>query len=181
MMAVEPWQRAEVPGTERANVIRKPAVVAALLKRAKRPIMVIGHEAAELELSSGTKLIDLLVEIAKKAKIPVVATAHTRKALVERGLEPDAIMLAVDIGQRLADPSWEGLDGQGQYDLVLIAGLPYYMGWVLMANLKDFAPHLKVVCLDPYYQPHATWSFPNTPPEEHEKNLKALMDSLGGR
>ena len=82
------------------------------------------------------------VELAKKANIPVVATAHTRVALVERGLEPAAIMMAVDIGQRLIDPEWQGLDGQGPYDLVLVAGLPYYMGWVFMASLKDFAPHL---------------------------------------
>jgi len=180
-MAVEPWQRAEVAGTVRANVIRKPEVVAALLKRAKRPIMIIGHKAAELELSEGVKLIDLLVELAKAANLPVVATAHTRMVLVERGLEPAAVMSVLDIGQRLSDPEWNGLDGSGQYDLVLIAGLPYYMGWVVMANLKDFAPHLKVVCLDPYYQPHATWSFPNTRPEEHEKNLKALIASVGGR
>ena len=180
-MAAEPWQRAEVAGTSRANVIKKPEVVVALLKRAKRPIMVIGHEAAELELSDGVRLIDLLVELAKKANIPVVATAHTRVALVERGLEPAAIMMAIDIGQRLVDPEWQGLDGQGPYDLVLVAGLPYYMGWVFMASLKDFAPHLKVICLDPYYQPHATWSFPNTRPEDHEKNLKAIIEQVGGR
>ncbi|RLI06366.1 CO dehydrogenase/acetyl-CoA synthase complex subunit epsilon, partial [Candidatus Bathyarchaeota archaeon] len=126
-MAAEPWQRAEVPGTEKANVVRKPEVVAALLKRAKRPIMIVGHEALELEMGDGLKFIDLLAELAKAADIPVVATAHVRKALVERGLEPAAIMSALDIGQRLVDPGWEGLDGNGQYDLVLVAGLPYYM------------------------------------------------------
>jgi len=180
-MAVEPWQRAEVPGTTRANVIRKPEVVAALLKRAKRPLMVIGHEAAELELGDGLTLLDLLAELAKKAGLPVVATAHVGPLLAERGVQPAAIMPLLDIGQRLVDPEWQGLDGQGQYDLVLIAGLPYYMGFVVMASLKDFAPYLKVVCLDPYYQPHATWSFPNTRPEDHVKNLKALIELVGGR
>ena len=180
-MAAEPWQRAEVPGTVKATVVKKPEVVAALLKRAKRPIMIVGHEAAELELSNGTTLLDLLAELAKKTGVPVVATAHVGPMLVERGVQPAAIMSALDIGQRLADPGWQGLDGQGQYDLVLIAGLPYYMEWVLTANLKDFAPHLKVISLDPYYQPHATWSFPNTRPEDHEKNLKALIEAVGGR
>jgi len=180
-MAAEPWQRAEVPGTTRANVIRKPEVVAALLKRAKRPLMVIGHEAAELELGDGVTLLDLLAELAKRASLPVVATAHVGPLLAERGIQPAAIMSLLDIGQRLVDPGWQGLDGQGQYDLVLIAGLPYYMGFVVMASLKDFAPHLKVVCLDPYYQPHATWSFPNTKPEDHVKSLKALIELVGGR
>ncbi|RLI06354.1 CO dehydrogenase/acetyl-CoA synthase complex subunit epsilon [Candidatus Bathyarchaeota archaeon] len=180
-LAAEPWQRAEVPGTERANVIRKPEVLLALLKKAKRPVLVVGHEALELELGEGTSFLDLLAELAKAAGLPVVATAHVRKALVEKGLEPAAVMSALDIGQRLVDPGWEGLDGKGQYDLVLVAGLPYYMEWVLLASLKDFAPHLKAVSLDPYYQPHASWSFPNTRPEEHAKNLKALIDRLGGR
>ena len=143
--------------------------------------MVVGHEAAAMELSEGTTLMDLLAELAKKTNIPVVATAHARMALAERGVEPVAVMSILDIGQRLSDPDWPGLDGGGQYDLALVAGLPYYMGWVVLANLKNFAPHLKVVCLDPYYQPHATWSFPNTAPEEHEKNLKALIASVGGR
>ena len=180
-MAVEPWQRAEVPGTVKATPIRRPEVVAALLKKAKRPIMIIGHEAVEMELEDGVTFLDLLVELAKKAGLPVVATAHVGKTLVEKGLEPAAIMSALDIGQRLVDPGWEGLDGKGQYDLVLVAGLPYYMEWVLLASLKDFAPHLKVISLDPYYQPHATYSFPNTRPEEHMKNLKAVIASLGGR
>jgi len=180
-MAVEPWQRAEIPGTIKASVIRKPEVIVALLRRAKRPLMIVGHEAAEMELSEGTTLMDLLAELARAADIPVVATAHARMALVERGIEPVAVMSILDVGQRLSDPEWAGLDGEGPYDLVLIAGLPYYMEWVVLSNLKNFAPHLKVISLDPYYQPHATWSFPNTKPEDHEKTLKALISLMGGR
>ena len=46
----EPWQTAEIPGPTKANLITKPAVVVALIKKAKRPIFVVGHKAVEIEL-----------------------------------------------------------------------------------------------------------------------------------
>ena len=41
----EPWQTAEVCGPIKANVITKPEIAAAMIKRAKRPIIVVGHLA----------------------------------------------------------------------------------------------------------------------------------------
>ena len=48
-MKGETWLRAENPATVRAILVEKPAVVAKLLKRAKSPVIVVGHEAAEGE------------------------------------------------------------------------------------------------------------------------------------
>jgi acetyl-CoA decarbonylase/synthase complex subunit epsilon len=48
-----------------------------------------------------------------------------------------------------------------QYDLALFVGFPYYMEWTILSGLKHFAPNLKTITLDNYYQPHASWSFPN--------------------
>ena len=178
-MSAEPWQRGEIAGPIKATVIKKPEVVAALVKRAKRPIMVVGHKAAEMDVG-GEKLIDILIRIAKTANIPVVATAHTVKEFLSRGYTPAAWMPAVDIGQRLMDPEWKGLDGQGPYDLALFVGMPYYMEWVILASLKHFATHMKTVSLDKYFQPHATWSFPNLPTDVYRKQLKVVLERLGG-
>ncbi|MCK4885653.1 CO dehydrogenase/acetyl-CoA synthase complex subunit epsilon, partial [Candidatus Bathyarchaeota archaeon] len=38
----EPWQTAEIAGPKKALVITKPEVAAAMIKRAKRPILIVG-------------------------------------------------------------------------------------------------------------------------------------------
>jgi CO dehydrogenase/acetyl-CoA synthase complex epsilon subunit len=45
----EAWLRAETPATVRAAVIEKPVVAAKLLRRAKSPVIVVGHEVTSGE------------------------------------------------------------------------------------------------------------------------------------
>ncbi|MFQ5822105.1 MAG: carbon monoxide dehydrogenase beta subunit family protein, partial [Candidatus Heimdallarchaeota archaeon] len=40
-MKAEPWQKAEIAGPKKALLILKPEVVVAMVKRAKRPILVV--------------------------------------------------------------------------------------------------------------------------------------------
>jgi len=58
-MAAEPWHRAEISGPTKASVITKPEVVLALIKRAKRPILVVGHEAVETDLASASPRVPI--------------------------------------------------------------------------------------------------------------------------
>lgn len=160
MAAIEPWQIAEIPGPKKAAVITKPEAVDAMIKRSKRPVMVIGHLAAEVP-ASDKKMIDYLASLAKARDIPVIATADTCRELLERGYVPAAVLPAVEAGQRLADSQWKGLDGNGPYDLAIFAGLPYYMAWTILNGLKNFAPHLRTLSLDNKYQPNANFSFAN--------------------
>ena len=93
----------------------------------------------------------------------------------------NAIVLpAVEAGQRIADPGWEGPEGKGPCDLAIIAGLPYPMAWTLLSGLKHFAPHTKTMTLDNTYQPNATWSFANISPKDWAENLEALIAGTGG-
>jgi acetyl-CoA decarbonylase/synthase complex subunit epsilon len=177
MNRAESWQKAEIGGTEKALAITKPEVVAAMVKRAKRPILIVGHTAAETEIGKG-KAIDLLVQLAKASKVPVVATAHVVKEFVSRGFQPAAWMPVVDIANRLRDPKWKGLDEKGPYDLALFAGLPYYMQWLILSGLKNSAPQLKTISLDRFYQPHASWSFPNISLEDWKKSLAMIESKL---
>jgi len=178
-MAAEPWQTAEIPGPKKALVITKPEVVVAMMKRAKRPILIIGHKTAEIELED-EKLIDYMIELAEKAKIPIVATAHIINEFLKKGYKPAGFMPAVDIGNRLTDPDWSGLDGNGPYDLALFVGLPYYMEWTILSGLKHFAPNLKTITLDNVYHPHASWSFPNIPMKNWMENLKVIIEKIEG-
>src|SRR4030067_3855364 len=125
-MSCEPWQCAEVSATKKANPITKPEVAVAMIKKAQRPILVVGSNATESWME-GKQLIDYLIDLAKASKVSVVATAHMVGEFLKRGYEPAGFMSAVGIGKRRVDPEWKGIDGKGHPDLVLIVGLPYYM------------------------------------------------------
>ncbi|MEM2110840.1 MAG: CO dehydrogenase/acetyl-CoA synthase complex subunit epsilon [Candidatus Bathyarchaeia archaeon] len=173
--STEPWQTAEIPGPKKAFLIPKPEVVAAMIKNAKRPLLIVGHEAADFRFKD-ERLIDYLVRFAKNAKIPVVATAHVQGEFFKKGFQADAWMPVVDIANRLVDPEWKGLDGQGPYDLALFIGIPYYIEWLVLSSIKHFSRDLKTVSMDMHYQPHASWSFPNLSVDEWENNLKVIID-----
>jgi acetyl-CoA decarbonylase/synthase complex subunit epsilon len=68
------WMTARLR-TKKASIITKSEVADAIIKRAKRPILIVGHIAAEIDLDD-KKLIDFLIELARKGDIPIVATAH---------------------------------------------------------------------------------------------------------
>ena len=173
----EPWQKAEIAGPKKALLILKPEVVAAMVKRAKRPILIVGHQAAE-DYSDDAKMIDYAIRMSKAAGIPVVATAHVTSEFVRRGFQPAGWMPAMDIGNRLKDPEWKGLDGIGPYDLASFMGLPYYMQFVILAGLKHFS-NLKTLSLDRFYNPHASWSFPNLSVKDWSESFEVIIDKLG--
>ncbi|MEN6343006.1 MAG: carbon monoxide dehydrogenase beta subunit family protein [Methanospirillum sp.] len=158
MNRVEPKQPAMQGGTKTATPIEKPAVLAALLKRAKRPLLIVGHRAL-VAGGDGEHAIDLLARAALKAKWPVVATGDTGPALVSRGVEPALCISAMNLGQRLADPAWPGVDGRGPHDVVFLAGLSYALEWTLLSGLRH--GNLVTVSLSPGYEPHASFSLTN--------------------
>lgn len=174
----EPWQTAEIAGPKKALLIMKPEVVSAMIQRAKRPILIVGHLAAE-DYSDDAKMIDYAIRVSKTAGIPIVATAHTIKKFLERGFNEATTMTVMDIGERLVDPDWQGLDGEGPYDLALIMGLPYYLEFVILSGLKHFSAKLKTISLDRFYNPHASWSFPNLSVKSWKENFEVLMNKLG--
>ncbi len=175
----EPWQTAEIAGPKKALVITKPEVAAAMIKRAKRPILIVGHLSTKTDSDTG-KMIDYTIRLNKATGIPVVATAHTIREFVKQGFQPAAQMSAMDIGNRLKDPTWNGLDGKGPYDVALFMGLPYYMEFVILSGLKHFSTNLKTISLDRYYNPHASWSFPNLKVEEWTQSFETIINKLGG-
>jgi acetyl-CoA decarbonylase/synthase complex subunit epsilon len=125
-------------------------------------------------------MIDYAIRMSKTADIPIVATANTGSEFIKRNFKPATSMPAMDIGSRLNDPEWKGLDGKGPYDLALFMGLPYYMEFVILAGLKHFSTNLKTISLDRFYNPHATWSFPNLPVKDWNENFETILSKLKG-
>ena len=175
----EPWQTAEIAGPKKALIIMKPEVAAAMIKRAKRPILIVGYLATKTEEDTG-KMIEYAIRLNRASGIPIVATAHTIHEFIKQGFQTSIQMSAMDIGNRLKDPTWNGLDGKGPYDVALFMGLPYYMEFVILSGLKHFSRNLKTVTLDRYYNPHATWSFPNLKVEEWNQSFETIINKLGG-
>lgn len=173
----EPWQIAEIPGPKKALVISNPQVVSALIKRSKNPIFIVGHRAAEIKMGGGS-LIDYVIRLAEAAELPVVSAPSIQNDFVKRGFSRIVSLPIVDIANRLTDPGWMGLNNKSPHDLALFIGFKYYVGWLILSGLKHFSPALKTVSLDMYYQPHASWSFPNISHDEWEKNLSAIVNGL---
>ena len=178
-MSCEPWQCAEIASTKKANPIMKPEVAVAMIKKARRPILIVGSNATERHME-GRPLIDFLIDFANASRVPVVATAHMVGKFIERGYEPAAFMNAMDIGNHLVDPEWKGLDGKGHPDLVLMVALPYYVESLMLSGMKHFAPELKTMTIDNLFHVHASWSFPNATLEEWAANLTVMTSKFDG-
>lgn len=178
-MSCEPWQCAEIAATKKANPINKPDVAVALIKRAARPILVVGSNVTERSLE-GKLLIDYIIDFARASNVKVVATAHMVAEFLKRGYEPADFMSAMDIGNRLVDPTWQGIDGEGHPDLAIFVALPYYMEALILSGLKHFAPELKTMTLDNLFHAHASWSFPNAPVKTWAENLTVMISKFKG-
>ena len=178
-MSCEPWQCAEIAVTKKANPILKPEIAVAMIKRATNPLIIVGSNLIE-RFMEGRPAIDFIIDLAKASKVSVVATAHMVGEFLKRGYQPASFMNAMEIGQRVADPSWMGLNGQGHPDLVIMVGMPYYMQALILSGLKHFAPTLKTMTLDNMYHAHASWSFPNASLEDWANNLKVMTTQFGG-
>jgi anaerobic carbon-monoxide dehydrogenase, CODH/ACS complex subunit epsilon len=179
MMSCEPWQCAEIAATKKAHPINKPEVAVAMIKRAARPVLVVGSNVTERSLE-GKLLIDYLIDFAKASNVQIVATAHMVGEFLKRGYEPADFMSAMDIGNRLVDPTWQGIDGKGHPDLAMFVALPYYMESLILSGLKHFAPDLKTMTLDNLFHPHASWSFPNAPAKTWAENLTVMTSKFKG-
>lgn len=178
-MSCEPWQCAEIAATKKANPINKPDVAVALIKRAARPILVVGSNVTERSLE-GKLLIDYIIDFARASNVKVVATAHMVAEFLKRGYEPTDFMSAMDIGNRLVDPTWQGINEEGHPDLAIFVALPYYMEALILSGLKHFAPDLKTMTLDNLFHAHATWSFPNAPVKTWAENLTVMISKFKG-
>ena len=86
----------------------------------------------------------------------------------------------------LRDPNWKGLDGKGNYDLVIFFGIVYYYASQMLSCIKNFAidPLIRAVSIDRYYHPQARMSFTNISPKmeaEYKDMLNRLVNSIKKR
>ena len=172
-----PGQTAEIPGPKKAFIIPKPEVAAAMIKRAKRVLLIVGSEAVNLKTGDGD-FVDTAIRLSGIDNVTVAATGNLIKEFRERKVKGVHAMSLMNLGDRLRSPEWEGLDGGGGYDLVVFAGFPYYLEWLVLSGLKSFAPKLKTISLERVYQPNASWSFGNTTKEDWKEIIDKIVSIL---
>ena len=170
----EPWTTGNIPGQRVATLIA-PRAAGKGIKMAKNPLLIVG--GLSMTAKAGEKmLIDYVVEMAKE--LPVVATANSLKGFTEKNITPAAYMGLVEIVDRLKDPEW-GVNGK-PHDLVIFAGIHYYLASQGLSTLKHFAPHLKTLTLCNMAHPNANWSFPNMSTDEWGRALDELLEEIKG-
>ena len=175
---VMPLHRVNVlTGTKSARVKDDPSEYAELIKRAKRPLLVLGPKLSE---SLGEELLlEYALELASVANIPMCATAHIKGKMVELEAKPDSEYDAVEIVNHLKDPDWQGVRKEGNHDLVIFFGIRTDLANQSLSPLKHFAPHLKTMTLCKYVYPNADYSLPNIRKDEQWKAfLENLISSL---
>lgn len=173
-----PYETGNIPGPQMAlSPDKAPTVFAALVKRAKNPLLIVGKYVLEFVLED-KRLIDYAIEISKKGDIPIVATAHTLKGFAEKNY-PVVSMGIIDIVNRLQDPKYTvNAKKKPPHDLILFLGITYQLASQGLSTLKHFASHLKTITLCKWYHPNANWSFPNMGNKEWKKMLEEFIQAL---
>jgi len=166
----QPFDAANIPGPKMATVLDKGKPVAATIKKAKRPLLIVGPDIND-------EIFERVLKFMEKG-ITIVATGSAIRKFVEAGKEKEVNYAVLhELTQFLLDPEWKGFDGKGNYDLILMLGTIYYHGSQMLAALKNFAPNIRTIAIDRYYHPNANMSFDSLWKRE-EEYLKLLDEIL---
>ncbi|MBD3226746.1 MAG: CO dehydrogenase/acetyl-CoA synthase complex subunit epsilon [Candidatus Lokiarchaeota archaeon] len=172
---IRPWRKTHINGPLVGMPVKKAAVLGKLIKKAKRPLLIVGGYEYETEIENGKRYIDYLIDLAKSG-IPVVATTEVAKIFNENGVKPVAIMSVSNTIQRICDENWKGFDGNGPYDWVIIAAMTYTIQSQAHSAMKHFAyKWTKSVSLDRYLTPNADFSFANFKVDEWKEAIKEVI------
>lgn len=164
-------------GFKAARPIEDAIEYAYLIKRARRPLLVLGPRI--LTTSLGDRLlVEYAVDLVKAANIPVCATAHTQKKLLELGIIPESSYDIVEIVNHLKEKEWCGVRKEGNHDLVLLLGIRCDLGEQGLSTLKHFAPHLRTMTLCKNYHPNADYALPNFKDDKWKEFLENLTVKL---
>ncbi|MHA1271444.1 MAG: CO dehydrogenase/acetyl-CoA synthase complex subunit epsilon [Candidatus Helarchaeota archaeon] len=176
---VLPWQKTHVNGPLAGMPVDKPEVIGKLIKKAKRPLLIVGGYEYNSDVGNGKKYIDLLIELVKKKNIPVVATTEVTKIFIENGIRPTAMMSVSNTIQRVCDENWKGFDGNGPYDWVIIGAMVYYLQSQAFSAMKHFSyKWSKGVSLDRYFQPNASFSLSNFKVEQWKEAINKIVNVI---
>jgi acetyl-CoA decarbonylase/synthase complex subunit epsilon len=174
-----PWQTGNIVGPKNALLVN-PENCARLLKAAKRPLIVVGAHATKPSVGL-PNLTEYVVRLAGGMNAQIAASRTIQSLLSSSGGAQVFGLGIEDLTNRLKDKQWKGFDGKGGYDYVVLIGGVYYFVSQMLATLKHFAPHVRTVSLDRFYQPNASFSFASMDVEKWREGLDKMVHDLGGQ
>jgi len=179
MAAAIPWQIGNVVGPKNALLLA-PEHCARLLKAAKRSLIVVGANATKPSVGL-PDLPERVLSLARVMKAQVAVSPSIQSQFSRSGGTQVFGLGLEDLTNRLKDRQWKGFDGKGAYDYVLLIGGLYYFQSQMLATLKHFAPQIRTVSLDRFYQPNGSFSFPSMDVDKWTEGLDTMIRELGGK
>ena len=146
-----PFDTGNIPGPKMAKAVM-PAVPGKMLAKAKRPLLIVGSEVHDKDVLARAVAIG-------KTGVQIAAVGNSYTSIGDKGLDAHYVNMHA-LASYLCDPDWKGLDGKGNYDLVVFFGITYYYASQAISALKNFS-NIKVISIDKYYHPNADMSFGN--------------------
>lgn len=146
-----PFDTGNIPGPKMARAVM-PSVSGKMLARAKRPLLIVGSQVHDEDVLARAVAIG-------KTGVQIAAVGNAYKSLGDKGLDVHYMNMHA-LATYLCDPNWKGLDGKGNYDLVVFFGITYYYMSQAISALKNFS-NIRVISIDKYYHPNADMSFGN--------------------
>ncbi len=166
-----PFETGNIPGPKMAKAVM-PAVPGKMLARAKRPLLIVGSEVHDKDVLAKAIAIG-------KSGVQVAAVGNSYRSLGDKGLDVHYVNMHA-LASYLCDPDWKGLDGKGNYDLVVFFGITYYYASQAISALKNFS-NIKVISIDKYYHPNADMSFGNLKDDVFVAALDQVIKELPKR
>jgi acetyl-CoA decarbonylase/synthase complex subunit epsilon len=169
-----PFEMAQIPGPEMAKTYM-PKVIGAIIKKAKRPLLVVGAE-----LFDDPIMFDKAIEIGKTG-IPIAATAHSVKGFVDRNYLDNVYQIGLHpLTANIRFEDYNGLDGKGNYDVVIFMGIFYKFANAMFSTLKHFNRNIKRVSIDRYYHVNADMTFGNMAfnPDDYHAAVDEVIAAL---
>ena len=161
-----PFDIANIPGQETGRIV-SAEVAAALISASHRPLLVVGSEVMRDEF-----FVEKAIEMGEKG-VAIAATGKSIRGFMRKGYKKVQYFNLHDITNRLRDPNWGGIDGNGNHDTVIFFGILYYYASQMLSCLKNFAlnPMIRTISIDRYYHPNARFTFPNIESDEEYKKM----------
>ncbi len=166
-----PFETGNVPGPKTARTMM-PAVAGKMLAKAKRPLLIVGSQVHEKDVLSKAVAIG-------KTGIQIAAVGNAYTSIGDKGLDVHYANMHA-LASYICDPNWKGLDGKGNYDLVVFFGITYYYASQAISALKNFSG-IKVISIDKYYHPNADMSFGNLKQDVFIAALDEVIKELPNR
>jgi|TARA_B100001971_G_C18240274_1_gene570318 CO dehydrogenase/acetyl-CoA synthase complex epsilon subunit len=155
MERITSWVKTHHAGSSQARPI-EPDTAVRIISNADKPTVIIGSRIMDLD---GAPL-DRTIRLARALDMPIVATAHSGKFLIERGFTNYVEMAVVEITNVVTDNKWGGIEGYGRPDLVMVLGSHLDLMNATFQSLKNFS-NIPTMSISRFFMVNATYSFPN--------------------